>query len=91
MLVVEQDDGVDLPGVDTLKVHPHKLFQPAGPRDRVRDTVLPTEVEVVQPVGAVFAAGGDLIEFILHRGGEVVVNQPAEVLLKQSGHGEGHP
>ena len=37
--------------------------------------MLAAEVEVVQPVGRSLLAGGDLVEFVLHGGGEVVVDQ----------------
>ena len=91
LLVVEQLDGVDFSGVDAFKVDADELLQATGPRDRMRDTVLATEIEVVQPVGAVLVTGGDLVEFILHSGGEVVIDQAAEVLLKQAGHRKSHP
>ena len=57
----------------------------------MRNAVLTAEVEVVQPVRAVLVAGGDLVELILHGGGEVVVDQATEMLLEQAGHREGHP
>ena len=91
VFIVEQDDRVDAAGVDTLEVDTDQLLQTAGTGDRVRHAVLATEVEVVQPVGPLFVAGRDLVEFVLHRRGEVVVDQPAEVLLEQSGDGERHP
>ena len=53
--------------------------------------MLAAEVEVVEPVGASLLAGGDRVELVLHRGGEVVVDQPAEMLLQQPDHGERHP
>ena len=70
---------------------PDQFLQTAGPRDRMRNPVLAAEVEVVQPVGAALVAGGDLVELVLHGGGEVVVHQSAEVLFEQARHSEGHP
>ena len=89
--VVEQRDGVDLAGVDALEVDADQFLQSAGPGDRVRHAVLAAEVEVVQPVGPPFVTVGDLVEFVFHRSGEVVVHQPPEVLLEQPGHSERHP
>ena len=91
VLVVEQRDGVDLAGVDALEVDPHQFLESAGTRYRMRDAVLAAEVEVVQPVGAVLVARRDLVEFVLHGGGEVVVHQAAEMLLEKAGDREGHP
>ena len=47
------------------------------------------EVEVAQPVDALLVAGGDPVEVVLHLGGEVVVDEPREVLLEQAGDREG--
>src|SRR5205085_8822814 len=47
------------------------------------------EVEAAQPLDAVLVARRDLVEVVLHRGGEVVVDEPAEVLLEQADDGEG--
>ena len=91
LIVVEQRNGVDLAGIDALQVHAHQFLEAAGTGDRMRYAVLTTEVEVVQPIGAPLVTGGDLVEFILHGGGEVVVDQTAEVLLQQTGHREGNP
>ena len=57
----------------------------------MRHTVLAAEVEVVQPVGTSLMTRGDLVEFVLHGGGEVVVDQAGEVLLEQAGDREGNP
>ena len=50
-----------------------------------------TEVEAGQPVGAVLLTGGDVVQLILHGGGEVVVDERGEVVLQQADHGERHP
>ena len=91
LLVSKQLDGVDLPGVDLLQVDTHQLLQATGPRDRPLDTVLAAEVEVVEPVGALLQATGNRVEFVLHRSGEVVVDQSPEVLLQQADNSERDP
>ena len=47
------------------------------------------EVETAEPLDAVLVAGRDPVEVVLHRGREVVVHQPAEVLLQQADDREG--
>nr|CRL79195.1 hypothetical protein CPGR_05191 [Mycolicibacterium malmesburyense] len=91
LVVVEKLDGVDLSSVDLLEVHPDELLQPARARDRVIDPVIAAEVEVVEPVGPSFVARGDLVEFVLHRRGEPVVDEATEMLFEQPDHGERHP
>src|SRR5699024_12792521 len=48
-------------------------------------------VEPREPLDAVLLAGGDLVEVGLHRGGEVVVDEPRQVLLEQPDDGERQP
>ena len=91
LVVVKQPDGVHFSSIDALEVHADELLQPAGAGDRVRHPVLAAEVEVVEPVAALLVACGDLVELVFHRGGEVVVDQPAEVLLEQTDDRERHP
>ncbi len=90
-LVVEQLDGVDFSGIDAFEVDTHQLLEATGAGDRVGHTMVATEVEVGQPVGAPLLPGGDLVELVLHGGGEVVIHQAAEVLFQQTGHRERHP
>ena len=52
-------------------------------RVQARVAVGAAEVEVAQPVDALLVAGGDPVEVVLHLGGEVVVDEPREVLLEQ--------
>ncbi len=47
------------------------------------------EVEAPQPRHGLRLAARDAVEVVLHLGGEVVVDEPAEVLLQQVDHGEG--
>lgn len=49
------------------------------------------EVEAPQPLDAALVAVGDAVEVLLHRSGELVVDEVAEVLLEQARHGEGEP
>ena len=89
--VIEELDGVDPAGVDTLQVHSNEFLQPTGARDRMRHAVLAAEVEIVEPVRPLFVTRGDLVEFVLQCGGEVEVHQTTEVLLEQTGHRKGNP
>ena len=89
--VVEELDGVDFSGVDLFEIAADELLQTAFAGDRTLDTVLATEVEVVEPVGTSLVTRGDRVEFVFHRGGEVVVDQPAEMLLEQSDDRERDP
>ena len=82
LIVIEQHDGVDLASVDALKVHAHQFLEATCTCDRMRYAVLTTEVEVVQPIGTPLMTGGDLVEFVLHGGGEVVVDQSGKVLFE---------
>ena len=52
-------------------------------------TAVAAEVEAGQPGQRLLAARGDLVEVVLHRGGEAVVDQVGEVALEQPDHGEG--
>ena len=47
------------------------------------------EVEALEPGDLLLAAGGDLVEVVLHRGREPVVDQIGEVVLEQADDGEG--
>src|SRR5699024_3563079 len=44
-----------------------------------------------EPLGAALAAGGDVVQLILHGGGEVIVDQGGEIGLQQADHREGNP
>ena len=48
-------------------------------------------VEAPQPGHAILLAGGDPVQVTFHGGGEVVVDELGEVLLQQTGDGEGEP
>ncbi len=48
-----------------------------------------TEVEVVQPRNGFALTTGDGVEFILHPGGEVIVDEIREVVLEQMDHRDG--
>ena len=86
--------GVHLSGVDLLQVVVDQVLQATEPghglRRRVRGLGVP-EVEALEPVRPVLLTTGDLVELVLHRGGELVVHQRAEVVLQQADHGEGGP
>ena len=90
LVVVEQFDGVDLAGVDLLEVDTDEFLEAAGPRD-VGLSGVTAEIELGEPVGAVLVARGDLVEIVLQRGGEVVVNEAVEIAFEQPDHGERHP
>src|SRR3954471_22146206 len=80
----EDDPVADLERVDLARVD----------RPQVRDELVQTsgavpEVEAAEPFDTLLVARRDLVEIVLHRGGEVVVHQPAEVLLEQSNDREG--
>ena len=47
------------------------------------------EVEAAEPLDPLLVPGRDPVEVVLHRGGEVVVDEPAEVLLEQAHDREG--
>src|SRR5207245_3772270 len=72
-------EGGDLPRVNRAEIG-HELVQPSRS--------VP-EVEAAQPLDAMLVAGRDAVQVVLHAGGEVVVDEPAEVLLEQSDDGEG--
>ncbi len=55
----------------------------------VGDRVGP-EVEALQPVDPRRSPPAIVVEFVLHAGGEAVVDQPGEVVLQQADHREGH-
>ena len=62
-----------------------RCLQPGGRRR------LLAEVEALEPLDAALVAVGDAVEVLLHRGGELVVDEVAEVLLEQARHGEREP
>ena len=93
--------GVDLPelGVDQLlETHTTGTGGALGHLAVGADVALNTEVEPAQPGLHVFGALGDVVEIVLHPGGEGVVDQLREVLLHERHHRErgegrnqGHP
>ncbi|CFE41282.1 Uncharacterised protein [Mycobacterium tuberculosis] len=91
MGVVKKLDRVYFSCVDALEIDPDKLLEATRSGYRIGHTVIATKVEVVEPVGAALVAGGDLVELVFHRRGEVVVDEPTEMLLEQTGYRERHP
>ena len=91
LVIVKELDRVDQTGVDLFQVTADELLEAALAGDRSIDPVITTEVEVVEPVGPSLVARGDLIEFVFHRRGEVIVDQAGKVLLEQSDDRERHP
>ena len=89
--VGQQRQRVDLARVDVLQPVADQLLQPAGAADRALGADVAAEVERGQPVGPADPAVGDAVELVLHRGGEVVVDQPGEVLFQQADHRERDP
>ena len=92
----EQLDRVHPAGVDVLQPLGDQLLQPALGGDPAVVRAAPlgvagAEVEPAQPVHPGGAAVRDRVQVVLHRGGEAVVDQPAEVALEQPGHRERHP
>ena len=92
--IVEQVQGVNQPGVDMLQVIAHQGFQTAqsghgfgGPVGGISIA----EIKSGEPVGAVFIAGGNVVELVLHGGGEVVVHQRRKAGFHESNHCECHP
>ena len=67
---------------------PSPLPASDAPRRRRRRRRL-AEVEALQPRHGLGLAARDAVEVVLHPGGEVVVDEPPEVLLQQVDHGEG--
>ena len=84
-----QRDRVDAAGVDLLEPLADDLLEAAGLGDAAGVPALAAEVELGQPVDPLQVAVGDLVELLLQRGGEVVVDELGEVLLEQVHHGEG--
>ncbi len=83
-----QRDRVHLPGVDLPESLADQVLEPAGTRDAAGLTRVRAEVEPGEPVDRRCRPGRDVVEIIFHRGGEAVVDQPAEVLFQQADHGE---
>ena len=50
-----------------------------------------SEVELSKPLLAISIARGDLVQVLLQRGSEVVVDQIRQVLFQQAGDREGQP
>ena len=82
MRVVKQLDRVDFSSVNSFQVDADELLEATGSCYRIGHTVLTAEVEIVEPVGALLVAGGDRVELVFHRRGEVVVDETAEMLLQ---------
>ncbi len=99
LFVVEQTDGVDLPCVDLLEIDTDELLQTAVLRDcrmggtgfTVGTGMVVAEVELRQPLRAVFVARCDLIEVVFEGRGEVVVDEALEVCLQQTDDRERDP
>ncbi len=82
-------DGVHLALVDLPEVRGHVFFEAAGCSAMGRRRAVPAEVETGQPGEHLLRALGDLVEVVLHRRREAVVDEVAEVALEQTHHGEG--
>ena len=91
---------VDLGGVDLVEVLLHQTLQAAQRvlaetglgGDRLGAAVASVaEVEAFEPLLLGPTAVRDLVEVVVDRGGEVVVDQRVEVFFEQSDHGEGGP
>ena len=85
---------VDLAGINGLEVDIDKRFQPAMPRDGRRLVLVGlsvAKVKTVEPVRAIFRAGGNRVQLIFHGRGEVIIHQLGEVFLQEAHHGEGYP
>ena len=76
-------DGVDHAGVDVGETGRHLLLQA-----RLATFTL-TEVEAAEPRLGLLGTGGDLVEVVLHLGGEGVVDEVGEVALHDVDHREG--
>ncbi len=87
-VIHEQRDGVDATGVDLTQVVGDHALEATTTGDGVLLGRVATEVERAQEVQRRGVATGDVVEFVLHRGGEVEVHQPREMLLEQPDHGE---
>ena len=79
---VAERERVQLAGVQVAEFG-DQLVQPGG--------VVVAEVELAQHLHPVGATAGDLVEELLHPGGEGVVDQVREVFLEQPGDGECQP
>ena len=79
----QHDSVCDLEGVDLARVDRAEI------RDElVQTTVAVAEVEAAEPFDAMLVPGRDPVEVVLHPRGEVVVDEPAEMLLEQGDDGE---
>ena len=76
-------DGVDHAGVDVGETGRHLLLQA-----RLATFTL-TEVEAAEPRLGLLGTGGDLVEVVLHLGGEGVVDEVGEVAFHDVDHREG--
>ena len=100
---VPADAHDDARPVERDRVHPARVdlfqprldepLQPALRRDalRVRVRVVGAEVEPAQPVHPRALAVGDVVQVVLDRGGEAVVDQTGEVGLEQADDRERRP
>ena len=86
-VLAAQWDRVDLAGVDLAQVALDQSLQAQTVDLAV--AVGDAEVELRQPRLHVGRARGDVVELLLHAGGERVVHQVGEVLLEQGDDGEG--
>ena len=63
-------------------------ISPSSVTSLCRPTILSLPVELAELGDGAGLAGGDLVEDVLHAGGELVVDLPGEVLLQQAHHRE---
>ncbi len=91
---VADREGGDLPGVDRAEVGDQFLQAAEVVAVAVArlgggaGRLALAEVEAAQPRHGLGLAAGDAVEVVLHLGGEVVVDEPPEVLLQEVDHGE---
>ena len=55
------------------------------------DQIIPTEIEVLQPLFGVQLAVGDKVEILFHRSREFVVEHFPEIVFQETNDGEGNP
>ena len=87
VLISSEDDGVDRSGIDLIDVSGDCALEANALGLGARGVV--AEVEATEPGQSFFLTTGDGVEVVFHRGGEVVVDEVAEVLLEQRDDGEG--
>src|SRR5690606_19969591 len=89
-------DRVDRRGVDLAEVLDERAQTAAVAVDTERVggaevALVLAEVELLEPGHTLARARSDLVEVRLHHRGEVVVDEPVEVLLEQADHREREP